>query len=73
MNRERIPIADLLSMSSGLRFNESHGVVSDLTRMLYMEADTAGFAHAQPLGLSAWRQCLASVLGLSAWPQRCSA
>jgi CubicO group peptidase (beta-lactamase class C family) len=47
--RERIRIADLLAMSSGLRFNESYGVVSDVTRMLYLEADTAGFAHAQPL------------------------
>jgi CubicO group peptidase (beta-lactamase class C family) len=48
-DRERIRIADLLSMSSGLRFNESYGVVSDITRMLYLQSDMAGFARAQPL------------------------
>ncbi len=46
---ERIRIADLLSMSSGLRFNEAYGTVSDVTRMLYLEPDTAGFARGQPL------------------------
>jgi CubicO group peptidase (beta-lactamase class C family) len=47
--RDRIRIADLLAMSSGLRFNEAYGAVSDVTRMLYLETDMAGFAHAQPL------------------------
>jgi CubicO group peptidase (beta-lactamase class C family) len=47
--RERIRIADLLAMSSGLRFNEAYGVVSDVTRMLYLQPDTAGFARGQPL------------------------
>ena len=47
--RGRIHIADLLSMTSGLRFNESYGVVSDVTRMLYLQPDAAGFAHEQPL------------------------
>jgi CubicO group peptidase (beta-lactamase class C family) len=47
--RDHIRIADLMAMSSGLRFNEDYGVVSDVTRMLYMEPDTAGFAYAQPL------------------------
>src|SRR3984957_17858594 len=47
--RERIRIADLLAMSSGLRFNEAYGAVSDVTRMLYLEPDMAGFARAQPL------------------------
>jgi CubicO group peptidase (beta-lactamase class C family) len=47
--RERIRIADLLAMSSGLRFNEAYGAVSDVTRMLYLQPDMAGFAHAQPL------------------------
>lgn len=47
--RERIRIADLLSMSSGLRFNEAYGAVSDVTRMLYLEADMPEFARAQPL------------------------
>jgi CubicO group peptidase (beta-lactamase class C family) len=43
--RERIRIADLLAMSSGLYFNENHGLVSDLTSMLYLEPDMAGFAR----------------------------
>jgi CubicO group peptidase (beta-lactamase class C family) len=47
--RERIRIADLLAMSSGLRFNEEYGAVSDVTRMLYLVPDAAGFARAQPL------------------------
>jgi CubicO group peptidase (beta-lactamase class C family) len=47
--RERIRIADLLAMSSGLGFNEAYGAVSDVTRMLYLEPDMAGFARAQPL------------------------
>jgi CubicO group peptidase (beta-lactamase class C family) len=47
--RERIRIADLLAMSSGLRFNEAYGIVSDITRMLYLQPDTAGFARGQPL------------------------
>jgi CubicO group peptidase (beta-lactamase class C family) len=47
--RQRIHIADLLSMTSGLRFNETYGAVSDVTRMLYLEPDAAGFAHDQPL------------------------
>jgi CubicO group peptidase (beta-lactamase class C family) len=48
-DRERIRIADLLAMSSGLRFNESYGSLSDVTRMLYLKSDMAGFARAQPL------------------------
>ncbi len=47
--REHIRIADLMAMASGLRFNEEYGAVSDVTRMLYLEPDTAGFAYAQPL------------------------
>jgi CubicO group peptidase (beta-lactamase class C family) len=47
--RDHIRIADLMAMSSGLRFDEDYGVVSDVTRMLYLEPDTAGFAYAQPL------------------------
>jgi CubicO group peptidase (beta-lactamase class C family) len=35
-------------MSSGLRFNEAYGDVSDVTRMLYLQPDMAGFARAQP-------------------------
>jgi CubicO group peptidase (beta-lactamase class C family) len=36
-------------MSSGLLFNEEYGAVSDLTRMLFLEPDAAGFAYGQPL------------------------
>jgi CubicO group peptidase (beta-lactamase class C family) len=47
-DRARIRIADLLAMSSGLRFNEAYGVVSDITRMLYLQSDMAEFARTQP-------------------------
>ena len=47
--RERIRISDLLAMTSGLRFNEAYGDVSDVTRMLYLQPDMAGFARGQPL------------------------
>jgi CubicO group peptidase (beta-lactamase class C family) len=47
--REHIRIADLLAMSSGLRWNEGYGTVSDITRMLYLESDMADFAREQPL------------------------
>jgi CubicO group peptidase (beta-lactamase class C family) len=47
--RERVRISDLLAMTSGLRFNEAYGDVSDVTRMLYLQPDMAGFARAQPL------------------------
>jgi CubicO group peptidase (beta-lactamase class C family) len=48
-DRDRIRIADLLAMSSGLRFNEGYGAVSDITRMLYLQPDMPGYARAQPL------------------------
>ncbi len=47
--RARITVAELLSMSSGLKFNEDYGDVSDATRMLYLEPDMAAFAARQPL------------------------
>jgi CubicO group peptidase (beta-lactamase class C family) len=47
--RENIKLADLMSMTSGLHFNESYGAVSDVTRMLFLEPDMAAFARAQPL------------------------
>jgi CubicO group peptidase (beta-lactamase class C family) len=47
--RAGITIADLLAMSSGLKFNEGYGAVSDVTRMLYLEPDMAAFASGQPL------------------------
>lgn len=47
--RKNISLADLLSMTSGLRFKEDYGAVTDVTRMLFLEPDTAKFAAAQPL------------------------
>ncbi len=47
--RRRIAMAQLLSMSSGLSFNEDYGDVADVTRMLYLEPDMAAFAGRQPL------------------------
>lgn len=47
--RDEISLADLMSMSSGLQFNENYGDVTDVTRMLYLEADMAGFTAAKPL------------------------
>lgn len=47
--REKISLADLMAMSSGLEFNEDYGDVTDVTRMLYLEPDMAGFAAHKPL------------------------
>jgi CubicO group peptidase (beta-lactamase class C family) len=47
--RRNITLAHLMAMSSGLRFNEDYGAVTDITRMLYLEHDTAAFAASQPL------------------------
>lgn len=47
--RSAISLADLMAMSSGLEFNEDYGDVTDVTRMLYLEPDMAGFAEAKPL------------------------
>lgn len=47
--REKISIADLMAMSSGLRFNEGYGGVSDVTRMLLLEPDMAAYVSGQPL------------------------
>lgn len=48
-SRKDISLADLMAMSSGLAFNENYGDVSDVTRMLYLEPDMAGFAAGMPL------------------------
>ncbi|MGP2493231.1 serine hydrolase domain-containing protein [Mesorhizobium sp. PUT5] len=47
--RAAISVADLMAMSSGLAFNEDYGDVTDVTRMLFLEPDMAGFAAAKPL------------------------
>lgn len=46
--RAKIRLADLMGMESGLEFNEGYGNVSDVTRMLYLERDMAGFAAGKP-------------------------
>ena len=45
--RAAISLADMMAMSSGLEFNEDYGDVADVTRMLYLEPDMAGFAACQ--------------------------
>lgn len=47
-NRAAIKLSDLMAMSSGLEFNEDYGDVTDVTRMLYLEPDMAGFAGSKP-------------------------
>jgi CubicO group peptidase (beta-lactamase class C family) len=47
--RGAITIDQLLRMSSGLVFDEEYALFSDVTRMLAVEADAAGFAASQPL------------------------
>ncbi|MDH4412607.1 MAG: serine hydrolase [Rhizobium sp.] len=47
-SRADITLANLLSMESGLRFNESYGDVTDVTRMLYLEHDMAAYVASLP-------------------------
>ena len=47
--RASITLADLMGMQSGLEFNENYGDVTDVTRMLYLEKDMAGYAATKPL------------------------
>lgn len=47
--RAAIKVEDLMAMSSGLEFNEDYGDVADVTRMLFLEPDMAGFARSKPL------------------------
>lgn len=47
-NRRDITLRDMLAMESGLSWNEGYGSVSDVTRMLYLENDMAGFAASLP-------------------------
>lgn len=46
--RAGIRLSDLLSMQSGLDFNEDYGDVTDVTRMLYLEPDMAAYVRALP-------------------------
>jgi len=47
--REAIAISDLMAMSSDLEWNEGYGSVSDVTRMLFLTRDMAGFVASMPL------------------------
>lgn len=47
-NRKNITINDLLQMSSGLKWNEDYGDISDVTTMLYREPDCYRFAIGFP-------------------------
>jgi CubicO group peptidase (beta-lactamase class C family) len=47
--RGDITVDELLRMSSGLEFNEDYSLYSDVTRMLSVETDAAGFAASKPL------------------------
>jgi len=47
--RAEIKLSDLLAMQSGLAFNEEYGDVTDVTRMLFLESDMAGFAASKLL------------------------
>ena len=47
--RGDITIDQLLRMSSGLKFDEKYALNSDVTRMLSIEPDAAGFAASKPL------------------------
>lgn len=46
--RRDISLADLLAMESGIRFNESYGDVTDVTRMLYLEPDMGAYVASLP-------------------------
>lgn len=47
--RKDITLAELASMESGMVFEEDYGEVTDVTRMLYLEPDMAGFTEGKAL------------------------
>ncbi len=47
--RAEISIADLMAMSSGLQFNEDHGLINDAARMEFLVRDAAAFARDRAL------------------------
>ena len=74
--RAAITLAQLMAMSSGLRFNEGYGDVSDVTRMLYLKPDMAAYSAAQPLAQapgSTWNYSSGTTLLLSRIWQRAAA
>ncbi|WP_337267002.1 serine hydrolase domain-containing protein [Oryzifoliimicrobium ureilyticus] len=48
-DRAKIKLSDLLAMQSGLAFDESYGVVTDATRMLYLDRDMVRLPLSKPL------------------------
>jgi CubicO group peptidase (beta-lactamase class C family) len=74
--RSGITLAQLMAMSSGLRFNEGYGDVSDVTRMLYLEPDMAAYTAGQPLAQapgSVWNYSSGTTVLLSRIWQRAAA
>lgn len=47
-DRRNVDVESMLAMASGLEWNEDYGDVSDVTRMLYLSDDMAGFASDRP-------------------------
>ena len=47
--RHAITVNQLLRMDSGLPFDETNGVLSPLTRMIFLQRDMAGYAARMPL------------------------
>lgn len=47
-DRRNISLGDLLAMESGLKFNESYGDVTDVTRMLYLTRDMGAYVASLP-------------------------
>lgn len=75
-SRAQVTLAQLMSMTSGLRWDEEYGDVSDVTRMLYLEPDMADFVASQPLEQtpgSKWNYSSGGTLLLSRIWQRAAA
>ena len=47
--RRAITLGELMHMTSGLEFDESHGNLSDASQMLFVHGDAARFAASKPL------------------------
>jgi CubicO group peptidase (beta-lactamase class C family) len=47
--RRAITLGELMNMTSGLEFDESHGNLSDASQMLFVQGDAARFAASKPL------------------------
>lgn len=48
-DRSSISVSSMLAMASGLAWNEAYGSVSNVTRMLFLNEDMAGYAAGFPL------------------------